>query len=621
MRYVKRCAMGVYYVSVLYGFVIVLMLLFIAYTAYRLFFRRKAFILASLALQITAETLAILCFSGNVQMSSLVEIMLLLFGITVPAAFFLTDYYKMVKGIREQGAYGGFLEAMPREHEKEAAGDTADRYINPLIKEKQVPELVRDLSLNGEEIIKNIKKNLLQAQAYLNKSDYDNAYEIYSMLIRLVNNCPGLFYNYGNICYYKAQYIEAVQSYKKALAINESLAGEAKSSQDAFTVLKPAKETGGRNKSERDVRREEYMVYYNLGNAQFKLNRFQQAIESYMKALEINPVLEDANENIARAMIALKKVDEAIEYYKKIVEKEKNNYKLHLIIGKLYSEINQYAEAEKELKESLRLNNGCKEGYEELGKILLKQGRYGEAVDIYKKLSRISPEDFKAYYNLGVCQYQSGLIEESTRSYKKAIELKPDSYRAYYNLAIALDGMGRPDEAIAYLKKVIELKPDFTDAYNNLGVLLSTQGKHLEALGVYTKGLKKNPEDYGLFYNMGITLAEMRRYGEAVEAYKSALELKPDEYEISYHLGAALIELKKYNEAVEVYKSALKIKPEDSEIFYNLSIIYALLKKQDIAVDNLRKAIELNSDIKEDARYNKAFDSLRQINAFKEVVS
>jgi tetratricopeptide (TPR) repeat protein len=119
---------------------------------------------------------------------------------------------------------------------------------------------------------------------------------------------------------------------------------------------------------------------------------------------------------------------------------------------------------------------------------------------------------------------------------------------------------------------------------------------------------------------MGITLSEILEYEEAVKAFKKALKLKPDEYEICYHLGAALIELKRYDEAAKVYKSTLQVKPSDSEVFYNLSIVYSLLRKHDIALDNLKRAVELNHEIKNDARFNPAFDSIRMKDEFKKLV-
>jgi tetratricopeptide (TPR) repeat protein len=611
------------YLSIVVGFTIFVMVLLLVYMGYRLFLRKKLFILASFGCQIIAITIGVLSFTGNVQTENYVEAFYLVFGITIPGVFFLYDYTKMMKKIKEQGVYQGFVEPAPKEDGIIDISLTK-KHINPIIKERQVPELIKDLNLNKDEILKNIKKSLTQAQTFINSKDYNNAFEIYNTLVKLVKNCPSLYYNHGNICYNKNDFTGALQSYKKAIEIDENLIKEISGPKEVFSIVKSKKDSSSEiytnPKTKADIQYEEFMVYFNIGNAQFKLNKFQQAIDNYKKALEKNPSMDEADENIARAMIAMERIDEAIEYYLRKVDKDRANYKVHYILGTLYSEIRKYGESLESLSECLRLNSNCLEALEETGKVLSKTGRYKEAIVPFKKLVKLNPEDFRGHYNLGTSLYHAGTKQAAVQSFKKVLDTKPDHFKALYNMAVAFDELGNQEDAISAFKKVIDIKVDFIDAYNNLGIILSTQGRLHEALEIYIKGLKKNPDEYSLYYNMGITLSEMGRYEDAVEAYKNALEIKPDEHEISYHLGSALTELKKYNEAIEAYKNAIKIKPSDSELFYNLATVYSIIKKHDIAMDNLRKAIELNNDLKEDARHNMAFNNLKTKAEFKELV-
>ncbi|MCX7842438.1 MAG: tetratricopeptide repeat protein [Clostridia bacterium] len=609
--------------TVLVGFVIIVMAVLLIYMAYRMLLRRSLIVLFSFCFQLIALTASIMGFVSNVQTSNAVEAAYIIFGVVVPALFFIYDYARMMKKIREQGVYQGFVESVDRQDGKKKDIDMNGRNICPNIKERQVPELIKDLNLNKDDILKNLKKSLTQAQAYIQNRDYENAFEIYNTLIKLIKNCASLYYNHANICYELGAYSDALLSYRKVLELNEKNIKEIASPQE---VLQIDKKDSGRNalglsQSEADIKYQEFTVHYNMGNTLFKLNRYEQAIESYRKALEINPNLEYACENTARAFIAMGKKIEALEYYRRIVENDIGNPNAHYILGKLLGELNIFDEAAAELKECTRLNANFHEANEELGKLLSKAGRYEEAEAYFRIVVKNKPKSYKAHYNLGAALYKLNKPEQAVECFRTAIELEPESYKSYYNLAMALDELGRQDEAAKAFKRVIELKDDFIDAYNNLGIMLSTQGKHLEALNVYVKGLKKNPEEYSLYFNMGITLSDMGRYPEAVEAYKNAIEIKPDEYEIHYHMGAALMEMKRYSEAAEAYKTALKVKPSDSELFYNLSIVYSLLKKNDIAIDNLKKAVQLNTELKREAKYNSAFDSIRSSMEFKELIS
>jgi len=608
-------------VSVIVGFTVLLMLILLCYMSYRLFLRRKPIILLSLCLQIFSVTLALISFLNDVNIirTNFIEACYILFGIVLPASFLTYDWIKMVRKVKEQGVFQGFIEAVQRESN---APDTNKdkKHLRPIIGERQITELIRDLNLNKDDIQKNIKKSLTQANVFISNKDYDNALEIYDTLLKLIRNCPSLYFNHGNICYWKGNYGDAVQSYRKVLEVNEFIISDMETPKDIFAVVK-GRDKSENNKTAAEIKYEEFMVYYNLGNSLFKLHRYENAIDAYGRSLEINPNLEDASENIARALMAFGRKEEALEYYKKIVDNDTGNYKAHLAIASLYIEMKRHQDAVNELEECIRLNPSEAEGYEALGRVFAEMQKFKQAVEIYKKLVKLVPGEYKSLYNLGTSLYHSGEKEEAVECFKKVVSINPKSFNAYYNMAIAQDELGSQEEAISSFKKVLELKEDFIEAYNNLGIILSTQGRHLEALDIYIKGLKKNPEEYSLYYNMGITLSEMGRYYEAAEAYKNALEIKPDEYEIHYHLGAALMEMKKYSQAIEVYKSALKFKPDDYELFYSMSIVYSLLNKHDIAIDNLKKAFELNESLREDARTNRAFNSIKNMNEFKELVS
>lgn len=603
--------------TVIVGFTIILMVSLLAYMSYRLFLRRKLELLAVMVFQIIALTTAILSFYGGVQTSNLIEAFYVILGIMVPGGLFVFDYIIMIKKVKKQGVYEGLVQPLQRTAEDDASAN-AD-YLRPIIKERPVIDIVKDINLNKDDFVKNIKKSLTQAQLYINNKDYENAYEIYQPIAALIRNCPGLLFNYGNLCYYLQKYSEASQSYKKVLEINEKQI-ENMEKESSLISVHNMKELSIDSKPDQ-TNYEIFMVYYNLGNVQFKLNRFEQAIESYKKSLELNPLLEDANENTARALVMLGRTDEALQYYRNIVETDSKNYNVHYKLASLYFDNKKYDEAADAVRQCLAIKADCDEGIELLARIYLKSGKNPEAIEEYLKLIKLRPDDYSVYNSIGAIYYQLDQKMEAVEAYKKAVELNSRNFKGYYNLAVALDDLSLQDEAIEAFKNVIELKSDFIEAYNNLGILLSTQDRHMEALDIYVRGLKKNPEEYSLYYNMGVTLSEMERYDEAAEAFKSALEIKPDEYEICYHLGAALTELKQYDEAANVYKTAMKYKPEDSELYYNIAVIYALLKKNTIAFDNLKKAIELNSEYKLEAKGNKIFNSLKRMEGFKEMVS
>lgn len=573
--------------SVVNGFIIVLMLLLLVYTFYRLFKKKSLLMLIPACAQIFSLAMAILSFINNVEALLIIQTAYVLLGILPSAAFLITDYVKMIKRVKSQGSYEGLVEkaATP----VPVALCLPPEGINQLAKEKQIQEIVKELKGLPDELQKNFRKCLNHAHLLINKEDYTGSLYIYDTLSKAAGSYYMLFYNSAGICYRLEKYEEALEGYKKALEL-----------------------TSGNVSEQRDI-------YYNVGNTYFMLKKYEKAAKNFEKALEASPDNTQILENLAFTYVRMGEREKGIELLSATTSEE-GNYRAHFISGKLLHEAGKYIEAEEELKKCIKLQPDGTEALDELGRVLMKQNKPDAALGVFEEILRLKPDDYTAWCSKANICSKLNCWSEAASSYKQAVKIKPDNYRSYYNMAVALGECGNSQAAVEAFSSAIKIDPDFVDAYNNLGITLSLMGRFEEALEVYEEGIRRNPKDFSLFFNMGMNLFETGKYMQAAAAYRNALDIKPEELEVYYYLGAALTELRHYNDAIEAYKSALKIKPADGELHYNLAAIYAMLGRYDIAGENLKQAIGLNGNIRNDAVQNKAFDGMRGRADFKELV-
>ena len=66
-------------------------------------------------------------------------------------------------------------------------------------------------------------------------------------------------------------------------------------------------------------------IYLNKGEALAQLKRYQEAIESYNKTIELNPNDSDAYLNKGNALDDIKRYKEAIDCYNKVIELKPND--------------------------------------------------------------------------------------------------------------------------------------------------------------------------------------------------------------------------------------------------------------------------------------------------------
>ena len=97
--------------TVLVGFIILLMMIFLAYMAYRLHKRRKKTVLAAFCLQIFTITIASISFFKNVSTNNMLEGIYIIFGILLPCSFLIYDCRKVVVRVRETGVFDSLVES------------------------------------------------------------------------------------------------------------------------------------------------------------------------------------------------------------------------------------------------------------------------------------------------------------------------------------------------------------------------------------------------------------------------------------------------------------------------------------------------------------------------------
>jgi tetratricopeptide (TPR) repeat protein len=256
-----------------------------------------------------------------------------------------------------------------------------------------------------------------------------------------------------------------------------------------------------------------FSLLMNLG-AYFSINNFfERAIYFYKQVAESGKNMKFLhyfynNGGISLAELAeldsdSGKFEEAIEKYKKAIEIDPEDVIAHNNWGV-------------DLVKLAQLDNDS--------------GKFEEAIEKFEKAVEIDPEDATAYFNWGnslaelaELDNDSGKFEEAIEKYKKAIEIDPKYAGSYLNWGNSLaelaeldNDSGKFEEAIEKYKKAIEIDPEDASAYNNWGVALaelaeldSDSGKFEEAIEKYKKAVEIDPKYAKAYSNWGISLEKL----------------------------------------------------------------------------------------------------------------
>ena len=279
--------------------------------------------------------------------------------------------------------------------------------------------------------------------------DYDNAIKKYKMATRLNPKFAPAYYNWGLALQDKGQkyYEDAIVQYKKALdnAEQDALRAPAHFNLGLILTTQGSILSG---QGEKDVAKEKY----------------QKATENYQMALKYAPLSAHPGiyQNLGAVLSEQEDYDNEIEMYKKAIE-----------INPLFTEIyHNWGLA-------LYQNKEYEKAIEKL-----------ETATEIKPMANTYYMWGLALYDWGIPSHDKNKIKEAIEKYNKTLDLDPDFAPAYHYLGVALSSQKRDFEACKNFKKASEKDPKDIRTYIEWGNILCKRKKYRKAIRIYKKGLE-----------------------------------------------------------------------------------------------------------------------------------
>src|SRR3972149_6635672 len=190
------------------------------------------------------------------------------------------------------------------------------------------------------------------------------------------------------------------------------------------------------------------------------LGKYQEAIECYDRAIEINQRYAEAWSNKGNALSGLGRHEEAIECYDR----------------------------------ALGIDPRLAEAWYNKGVTLSGLGKYQDAIVCYDRALEINPRFMQEWSNKGNALSGLGRNPEAVGCYDRAIEINPRYAEAWHNKGSALGNLGKYQDAIVCYDRAIEINPRLAaEAWFGKGLGLNRLGRHKEGIEAYENYIKLAP--------------------------------------------------------------------------------------------------------------------------------
>jgi tetratricopeptide (TPR) repeat protein len=335
---------------------------------------------------------------------------------------------------------------------------------------------------------------------------------------------------------------------------------------------------------------------YNQGNTLIQLQRYQEALATYEKAIDIKSDYPQALYGKGKALFQLKKYQESLIAYDQAIQIQPNYLEAWTNRGFVLVRLKRYSEAIATVDKALQLKNDEPQVWQLKGDIFIKISQYNDAIKAYEQAINFQADNPELWYKKGLAFQNLKQYEEAITAYKKTVELKPDHESAWYNLGNCLVNLNRYEFALQAYDQAVQYNQNNSAAWLSRSNILMTLRRYPEAIDSFTQVIKTNPQQYQAWYNRGWALHQVKRYGEAIESYKKAISLKNNDYLVWYNLGNTQYNLQKYQEAIASYNKAIRYKPNHYESWYSKGNAWLNLQQYKQAIASYDKAIEYKPD-------------------------
>ncbi len=249
-------------------------------------------------------------------------------------------------------------------------------------------------------------------------------------------------------------------------------------------------------------------------------------------------------------LLMLKQVDRAIETYSRAIDLNPRAAHAYYNRGNVYHNKGEFGRAITDYTKAIELNPNLAEAYNNRGNAYMDKGDSGSAIADYNKAIQLDTNCASAYYNRGVAYGEKGDTDRAIVDYTKAIELNPDYTEAYNNRGLAHSKTGNLNCAIADYDKAIQLRPNDAEAYNNRGLAHSKTGNLDCVIEDFTKVIQLRPNDAEAYNNRGVAYHRKGEINLAIKDYNRTMDLNPDFVAKVYcNRGEAWLHLREWGKA------------------------------------------------------------------------
>ncbi len=290
----------------------------------------------------------------------------------------------------------------------------------------------------------------------------------------------------------------------------------------------------------------------------------------------------------------------ALMFDKQVNSTDKKNYEIYLKLAKMYYEIKDYREAEKNCKESLKIKPDHVATLMQLGYIYRDIPKYEYSKIYFEKGLEQKSNNVDALDNLG-------WLHEESKEWDKAIDCFAESRKVkdeddddtWADVRIAACYLEKKDfeHAELLINKERVRKNETKESYKVRGDICKFSKKYEEAIENYEKEFEWFNVREDIWFDLGFCNQQQNNLELSINYYKKGIEISGLRPNTVQNLGNAYRDLKQYVDSENTYNLGIAKFPGTVAILENKVILHIRQSQYDEAIKCCDEIFEIEPDI------------------------
>ncbi len=332
-----------------------------------------------------------------------------------------------------------------------------------------------------------------------------------------------------------------------------------------------------------------YMYYYQLGRAQFRLKNYSAARSSFESAAKRNKDFDLAHYNLGMTLKRLKLNSDAMKAFRNAYAANPQNSKAYLEEARILNDVYKDSQgAISRYQKVIELDPVNQSALNECGVVYSNLKQYAKAEECHRKAVALFKPGEKqpiTYYNLATALYNQQKNSEAEKYARLAYEQKDvlksakEKAAVTYNYALIEESLGASDKAIALYKEVLSFDPDNAKTKTNLGVMfMSMNPPDADSALAFFLDAYKLDKSFELENNLGSAYLSKKDYANAITHFQNGLRQKPKDGAIRFNLAQAHSGAGDFESAKAVYLDLIGSDPQNYDSYIELAKVFIALK-------------------------------------------